>query len=248
MRPRSLTALLLPALLAGLAGCLEGDAPAAEATGQIDGAVVDHLLRPFANETVFLNQLGRTDQTSALGGFTFRDVPVGSYTLLAAHEGTQGVAVVVDVEQDRITKVILQLMPTPQQDPRILIMPQQSGFENFTWAHLECQSCARDVRLEPGERPAEVSLQWHWDSSTLGEHGDDEMLFEVVDEKGDLLFRQEASQSPFTATIDGADIPADARQLSIRAWFGPGFTPRANFHLDSYVTVYYGATSDQMFG
>jgi hypothetical protein len=226
---------------------LGGEGPLAVPTGQIDGAVVDQLLRPFANQTVYLSQLDRTDQTSALGGFTFRDVPVGSYTLLTAHDGTQGAAAVVDVEAGRISKVILQLMPTPTRDPHMAILPSRSGFEDSAWYGEECDSCAGAIDLQGDERPAEVVLEWQWDSSALGENGNDGMRFEVTDDQGDLLYRGNAAASPFSATVDGADIPASVRELHVQAWFGPAFVPRANFRMESYVTVYYGATSDDMF-
>jgi hypothetical protein len=244
MRTSALAALLLPALLAG---CLGGEGPLSVPTGQIDGAVVDHLLHPFANQTVYLSQLQRTDQTSPLGGFTFRDVPVGSYTLLTAHAGTQGAAALVEVEAGKVSKVILQLMPTPVRDPHMAIFPSRSGFEDLASYSQECKSCARIVELAGDERPAEVVFEWHWESSALGENGNDGMTFEVTDDQGDLLYRRDASASPFTATIDGADIPLAARELRVQAWFGPSFVPRANFHFDSYVTAYYGATSDEIF-
>ncbi|MFA5943464.1 MAG: carboxypeptidase-like regulatory domain-containing protein [Candidatus Thermoplasmatota archaeon] len=247
MRPPVVTALLLPALLAGMAGCLGDETPLAVPTGQIDGAVVDQLLRPFANQTVYLSPLGLTDATSPLGGFTFRGVPVGTYTLLTAHPGTQGSAAVVEVEAGRITKVILQLMPTPVRDPHVAVFPPHSGFEDLASPQTKCVSCAWTVPLAGDERPAEIVFDWHWETSPLGDHGNDGMLFEVMDDKGDLLFRRDAASSPFSATIDGADIPSDARELQVQVYFGPAFTPRANFRLESYVTAYYGATSDELF-
>lgn len=244
MRTSALAALLLPALLAG---CLGGEAPRAP-TGQIDGAVVDHLLHPFSDQAVYLSPLGLSDRTSQLGGFTFRNVPVGAYTLLTAHEGTQGAAAVVEVEEDRVSKVILQLLPTPVREPHMDILPSQRSVEEQALWSAECTSCARSVVLDGAERPAEVVLEFHWDSSLLGEHGDDAMRFQVVDDKGDLLYRGTTEDSPASVTVDGGDIPGDVRELRVQAWFGPGFTPRANFNLDSLVTIYYGATSDELFG
>lgn len=245
MRSFALAALLLPALLAG---CLGGEKAVPPPTGQIDGAVVDHLLHPFANQTVYLSQLGRTDQTSPLGGFTFRDVPVGTYTLLSAHEGTQGAAVAVEVHADRITKVILQLLPTPVRDPRMDILPSQTSVEKNAFWSQECTTCARTIRLDAPEHPAEVAFEFQWESSLLGEEGDDAMRFEVIDDRGDLLYRGTTAASPATVTIAGADIPPEARELLVHAWFGPGFTPRTEFHLHSMVTLYYGATSEELFG
>lgn len=244
MRGFAVAALVLPAVLAG---CLGEEAPPVP-TGQIDGAVVDHLLRPFADQTVYLTQLGRTDQTSRLGGFTFRDVPVGSYTLLSAHEGTQGAVAVVDVREDHITKVILQLLPTPQREPHMAFLPPHSSFENLTAWNQECKSCAWTIPLEGDERPAEVVIEWHWETSALAENGDDTLRFQVLDDRGNLLYRRQASSSPFAATIDGYDIPADAQELRVQVWFGAGFIPRANFRLESFVTFYYGATSAELFG
>lgn len=244
MRTSALTALLLPALMAG---CLGGEDPVVVLVGQIDGAVVDELLRPFANQTVYLTQLGRTDQTSPLGGFTFRDVPVGSYTLLAAHDGTQGAAVGITVEADRISKVILQLLPNPVREPHMSISPPHSAFENMSSWGAQCMSCSWTIALDGPERPAEAVFEFHWESSALGEQGDDRMKFVVMDDKGDLLYNRVADRSPFTATIDGADIPEDAGELRVRAYWGSGFTPRANFRLESYVTMYYGATSGELF-
>ncbi len=243
MRTSALAALLLPALMAG---CLGGSDPVPVPMGQIDGAVVDQLLRPFGNQTVYLSQLGRTDQTSPLGGFTFRDVPVGSYTLLAAHEGTQGAAVGITVEADRVSKVILQLLPTPVKDPHMAIFPSHSARENLTSWGAQCMDCSWTVVLGE-EPPAEAVFEFRWEESALGEQGDDRMKFVVVDDKGDLLYNRVADSSPFTATIDGADIPDDARELRVRAYWGSGFTPRANFRMESFVTFYYGATRSEMF-
>lgn len=244
MKTSALVALLLPALMAG---CLGGEEPVPVPMGQIDGAVVDQMLRPFANQTVYLSQLGRTDQTSPLGGFTFRDVPVGSYTLLAARDGTQGVAVGIAVEAGRVSKVILQLLPTPVAEPHMAIFPSHSASEDFTSWGAECLSCSWTVPLDGLERPAEAVFEFHWEASALGEQGDDRMRFRIMDDRGDLLYSRMADRSPFTATVDGADIPADAKELRVSAYWGPGFTPRANFQMDSFVTFYYGATSSEMF-
>src|ERR1041385_4375782 len=83
--------LALTLLLAPLAGCVgqAHDAAGAGPTGQLDGAVVARILHPFDGQAVYLVQLGWRDDTSPLGGFTFRDVPVGTYTVLASHDGVR---------------------------------------------------------------------------------------------------------------------------------------------------------------
>lgn len=238
------TAVLLLALPALLAGCLAGSAPPPEPTGQIDGAVVDQLLRPFSNQTVYLSPLGWRDSTSALGGFTFRHVPVGSYTLLTSREGTLGAGAVVTVEENRITKTILQLMPVHQKDPSMAIFPSHASYQDLAFANTECASCSWSVPLD-GERPAEAVLEAHWESGTLGH---DAIRFRVTDDRGHTLSDAVASEPPYTASIDGADIPADATALHVTATFGQDFLPRPQFRMDSTMTLYYGATREQLFG
>jgi hypothetical protein len=237
-------ALLVLALPALLAGCLAGAQPPAPPTGQIDGAVVDHLLRPFANQTVYLSPLGWRDSTSALGGFTFRDVPVGSYTLLTAHEGTLGAGASVTVEAGRITKAILQLLPVRTKDPSMAIFPSHAGYEDVAFAGMECASCSWTVPLD-GERPAEAVLEAHWDARQFGH---DALHFRIRDDRGHTLSDAVASEPPFLASVDGSDIPADATALQVTVSFGQDFLARPQFRMDSTMTLYYGATREQMFG
>lgn len=239
MQKVALLALVLPA---ALAGCLGGEAPDPIPTGQIDGAVVDQLLRPFANQTVYLSQLGVTDSTSRLGGFTFREVPVGTYTLLTVREGTRGAAAVVDVEEGRVTKVILQMLPIPKVEPSIAVLPHSSR-EDYAFPSSTCASCSWTVALDGA--PAEVVFEAYWDQTVLGRDG---MRFEVADDKGDVLYQSPVdSAGPVIISISGEDIPDDAGELVVRGVFGSDFTPRAGFRMESVLTVFYGATKDELF-
>jgi hypothetical protein len=237
----ALLALVLPAVLAG---CLAGASPPQVATGQIDGAVVDHLLRPFANQTVYVSQLGWRDSTSPLGGFTFRHIPVGSYTLLAAHEGTRGAVATVDVQENHITKVILQMMPVPELQPSMDMVPH-SARADFTQPGLACNECTWTVPVD-GFRLAEVTLESHWnEAAPLGR---DQMRFAVHDDRGDLLYvSSQPMSSPLYLSIAGADVPADAHTLTVTAWYSAQYTPQANFRMDSVMTFYHGATRSQLF-
>jgi hypothetical protein len=235
-----LVALVLPALAAG---CLGGEPGASVATGQIDGAVVDQLLRPYGNQTVYLSPLGWTDATSRLGGFTFRDVPVGTYTVLAAKDGTRGGAAVVDVEEGRITKTILQLLPFDVQPPYLDIVPH-SSFADTAFPGTVCADCAWEASLD--EHPEEVVFEARWEATTLGFDG---MRFQVTDDQGDVLYQSPVeTDGPVTISIAGADIPDDARTLRVTATFGSEFTPRANFRMESVLTLYHGATKAELFG
>lgn len=235
-----LVAMVLPALAAG---CLD-DGPAAPVpTGQIDGAVVDQLLRPFGNQTVYLSPLGRTDSTSRLGGFTFREVPVGTYTVLTALEGTRGAAAVVDVQEGRVTKTILQLLPVDVAPPYLDIVPH-SGFADRAFPGEVCGGCAWEVPLD--QHPEEVVFEARWDGTALGLDG---MRFQVTDDRGDVLYQSPVeTDGPVTISIAGADIPDDAGSLHVTASFGQEFTPRANFRMESVLTLYHGATKAELFG
>lgn len=239
--------VLLLAFPALLAGCLGGDADVAPAaTGQIDGAVVDQLLRPYANQTVHLVQLQRTDATSAFGGFTFREVPVGLYTVSTRLPTGETAAQLVDVEEDRVTRVILQLVPDPLPAPYFDAHAFTSLGER-PQAGAPCPSCEWSVPLD-ANRPAEVTLEAIWDGALLVGEERDHLDITVLDGRGFPLYEGRDLSSPFITSIDGADLHPDARELRVQVRYGPGFTPSAQeFRMHSVLTLYHGATKAQMF-
>lgn len=234
-----LAALALPAILAG---CLAGEPDAGAPMGQIDGAVVDHLLRPFANQSVLLVQQDRIDHTSRLGGFSFRGVPAGVYTV-ATNVGARSAAEVVEVDAGKITRVILQLHPV--QDPLPVIDGHAFQTESqIAQPNQECTVCSWSQALQQREAPAEVTLQGNWQTADLA--GKDTLQVRVTDQDGIPLYQGPMADMQ-TITIAGADIPAGARDLFVRAHFGSQFTPQVSFTMVSVMTVYYGATKDQIF-
>lgn len=245
----ALALLLLPALLAG---CFAGE-PAARPlpTGQIDGAVVDHLLTPFGNQTVTLVQLGRTDQTSALGGFTFRQVPPGFYTVTTTR-GEATDAQVVDVQAGRVSRLILQLLPIPQPEPFFEAYSFDSRGERPV-AGEACDTCEWALPLG-GDRPAEAILEALWHRPFLGDDGllgDEGALLDikVTDGRGFELYSGHDVASPFVLSIPGEDIHPDATELRIQVAFGRGFMPSAqDFTMRSAFTLYFGATKAEMYG
>lgn len=238
-------ALLVLLLPAALAGCLGGE-PAAPPlpTGQIDGAVVDHLLRPFANQSVELVQLQRFDATSQLGGFTFRQVPVGFYTLTTRLPDDRTATQVVDVQADKITRVILQLLPVPGPDIHLEARPFQSGSQIAT-AGAECTVCAWSHEVDDTEHPAEVVLRASWSEAGPEVAGSDDLHLLVSDGDGFPLFDGAISPDARIA-IPGTDLQPGTGALHVRVWFGPRFLPRAAFEMESILTLYYGATSDEL--
>jgi hypothetical protein len=240
----ALALLLLPALLAG---CLAGKpAPQAVPTGQIDGAVVDALLHPYGNQTVRLVQLGRTDQTSPLGGFTFRNVPPGFYTVTTSL-GDVSAAQVVDVEAGRITRVILQLIPTPAPEPYFQAYVYDSPGQSRA-AGTECTSCAWAVALSE-QRPAEVTLEAFWSEGPILGEERDHLHITVTDDRGFTLYEASDAASPFVASIAGADIHPEAQELRVQVEFGGHYMPSAQpFTMRSVMTLYHGATKAELFG
>lgn len=245
----ALALLMLPALLAG---CLAGQPPDPVPTGQIDGAVVDHLLRPFGNHTVRLVQLDRTDQTSALGGFTFREVPVGFYTLTTEGDGGRFATQVVDVQEGKVTRTILQLLPLPGPHVGILAF-QHESLADSSEAGGPCEPCGWRQAL-PDERPVEITLEAVWDKPLLNTsvpplgsgHGD--LTIRVKDDRGFELAALHDVASPAVVAIDGADLHPEARELVVEVEYGRQFLPDTDFTMRSVMTMYLGATKLDMLG
>lgn len=216
------------------------------ATGQIDGAVVGPLLHPFSNQAVHLVQADRVDYTSDLGGFTFRNVPVGFYTLTTRGPDGATAAQVVDVEAGRITRVILQLLPIPQKLPYFEALSFHS-FEERPQRGGVCEGCAWVVPLG-ADAPAEMTFEALWQPGPVLGPDRDRLDIVIRDDRGFPLFEGRALRSPVLVSIDGADVHPDARELHVEVAFGPDFLPRTAFTMDSVMTLYHGATKAQMFG
>lgn len=237
-------ALLLLALTALLAGCLAGEPAAPVPTGQIDGAVVDHLLRPYAAQEVRLLQLDRTDSTSPLGGFTFRQVPVGLYTVTTSSGGVSATQL-VDVTEGKISRVILQLVVPEPPGPYADNLAFTSKAQMATPGDV-CDACAWDQPLEGSELPVQIVLEAEWPglAAVAGER--DLLDIVVADQDGFPLYRDLVA-SPLNITLDGADLPPGTTALKVRATFGPEFTPQPAFQMDAVLRFYYGATREQLF-
>ncbi|MEA3143146.1 MAG: hypothetical protein QOG31_470 [Thermoplasmata archaeon] len=221
----------LPALAAFLlAGCFSA-APGAPpvATGRIDGAVVDGFLNPYAFQNVTLVNLGLVDQTSKLGGFTFRDVPAGTYTLVAQRPGTDGDVKVVEVRPDHITRVILQMLP--HRDP----LPFVSTLKNTARTDLampgaDCPDCAWGTFLL--EQPKEMVLQAAWDAAPVGGNS---LSLQLVTDDGTIL-GQASGESPLEIIVH-ENLPNQQR-VKVLVHFADDFTPRP-FQMASILALYY---------
>ncbi|HUR62366.1 MAG TPA: carboxypeptidase-like regulatory domain-containing protein [Candidatus Thermoplasmatota archaeon] len=223
---------VLPAFAAFLlAGCFTAatGTPAAAPTGQIDGAVVDGLLNPYPYQNVTLVNLGLTDQTSKLGGFTFRDVPPGTYTLVSQHPGTDGDIKVVEVRPHTVTRVILQLLV--HHDP----LPFVESLKNKLHTDLALEGpCACTWTKFVLQRPEEIVLLAQWDNLPVG--GND-VTVRLVGEEG-KVFGSATGASPLELVIQDG-LPSQEK-VSLAIEFPSGFTPRP-FDLSFVLDFYYGA-------
>jgi hypothetical protein len=223
----------MPALAAFLlAGCFTAatGTPAAVPGGRIDGAVVDGLLNPYAYQNVTLLNLGLTDQTSKLGGFTFRDVPPGTYTLVAQKPGTDGDVKVVEVHSGQITRVILQMLV--HRDP----LPFVESLKNKV--HADAAIPGRDCDCSWSkfvlEQPKEIVLLATWDTLPAG--GND-ITVRLMGEGG-KVFGSATGSSPLELVIhDG--LPSQEK-ASLAVTFASDFVPRP-FDMAFVLDFYYGA-------
>jgi hypothetical protein len=226
---RGVLAAVAAFLLAGCVGAAPGN-PAPE-TGRIDGAVVDGFLNPYAYQNVTLVNLGLVDQTSRLGGFTFRDVPPGTYTLLAQRPGTDGDVKVVEVRPGQITRVILQMLP--HRDP----LPFVDSFKNTARTDLavpgaDCPDCSWGKFVL--ERPEEIVLRAQWDTAPVGGN---RLTLQLATDDGRVL-GSATGESPLELAVRG-DLPSQER-VKVLVHFADDFTPRP-LQMASVLDLYYGA-------
>jgi hypothetical protein len=223
---------LLAALAAFLlAGCLTADpGHAAAPAGRIDGAVVDGYLNPYPYQNVTLVNLGLVDQTSKLGGFTFRDVPAGTYTLVSQKAGTDGDVKVVEVRPGAITRVILQMLP--HRDPLPFVEPHKLSniHTDLALPGTDCADCTRSVFVL--QQPKEMVLQAAWSGLPTG---DDTLTLSLTTEDGRTLGAA-TGPSPLEVAVHDA-LPAQQKVL-LHVHFGPQFTPQP-FQMDSVLSLYY---------
>lgn len=240
-------AFVLLALPALLAGCSAGE-PARESApaGQIDGAVLDNLLNPYADQTVTLVQLDRIDRTSVLGGFTFRGVPLGVYTLTTVLPDGQSDTEVVEVKEGEITRIILQVMPLAAPEPYFEAFSHMSDGEKPERGAV-CTSCEWAVPLG-SDRPMEVTLEALWDSGPILGDESDRLNIVVTDGRGFQLYAGYEVASPFLVSIAGEDIHPEATELRVTARFGREFLPSTqDFQMNTVLTLYHLATKEEMF-
>ena len=238
------------ALLASvaLAGCGAPDAPAVP-SGRIDGALVDHMLRPWPDAAVHLVELDVWTRTTELGGFSFMGVPPGLYTLEAS---------IVDIGMDRelviveddVTRVILQVFKLPDPEPYISQLTHPAHVQ-IAEPGERCEDCHWSA-LFKSEAPQAVTVLAMWDP-VLAPGFETHVILELTDQDGQRLLdpmdrRDETRQDELSVLcfrIPGADLPDSVRQVVMDVTFdADNPLPHIDFRIDTFLFIQYGPADD----
>jgi hypothetical protein len=228
-------AVALLAVAGVLAGCADPVLPP-QPVGRIDGAVLDEVMTPYANLTVHLLNLDRTDTTSAGGGFTFREVPPGTYTLAAQAPGTSADVEVVEVRAGEVTRIILQPLRQPSPEPFVTSLKSRAATD-LALPDSECTSCAWSSYV--AERPHEMAVRAAW--GQLGGR-QDELTLSVVGPAGNVI-ASATGTSPLDLLVPGDRLVEGSARYGYQVRFPAGFTPQP-FEMEMLVHLYYGAGRD----
>ncbi len=219
-----------------LAGCTatpiaDDVAPA----GRIDGAVIDPWLQPFGGLNVSIVELGRIDTTSAMGGFTFRNVPPGLYTLLAAPLDSDEDRRTIRVTASEVVRVILQ--PVPHEVPFARSAEfTHRGASDLLLPGAECIGCSWTTRLH--DQATALDAWIHWDAVRPEE---DRLRIEVRDNH-DALVAVTEGVSPLR--VHTTNLPPAGSGLTFHVQATPDWIPQA-LDLDTLIRIHYETISVQ---
>lgn len=240
--PRLLALLCVAPILAG---CLSANPAHHVASGRIDGALVDALLRPLGSTDVHLLELGRTDSTSRLGGFTFADLAPGNYTLEAQAAGYKGTVRQVQVLPAKATLVILQLLPVETPSGQVVTLGRNA---TVRFPRANDPPIALDA-IPLARAPDDISLVATWSGSLRTPH----VAIELDDSAGELLGWADSETGQARIHVNIGDLANGTRYLIPRVAFLPPTdgtppTPQPEVDVHVLVSLYYGTTHDKLLG
>jgi hypothetical protein len=104
---------------------------AGPSSGTVDGAVVDDETKPIAGVQVVLVEIADASvSTDAAGHFTFKQVPTGTYKIVAQRLGYESVAKRITVAVGNATTVTIVLRAIAVSDAYVQVIPYK-GFIGF---------------------------------------------------------------------------------------------------------------------
>lgn len=249
MRQLIVTGLLLAVALSGCIGGGPEPMPIGP-VGRIDGAAVDHILRPYANAEVRLVELERTTLTTALGGFTFMAVPVGIHTVEIVIDKVGIDRELVTVEEGEATKVILQIYNFPPPKPYVAKLVHQARVQLAQPDSL-CEPCHWSARVHETP-PVLAVVRAVWDP-TLAPGVETHIRVEATDDHGNALLvpltREDERPGPSGTVVLEGYIPGDrltsGERINVDVVFDErNEMPHVDFQLEAFMDLHYGLTEE----
>lgn len=247
MFSRVCTVLLLAV---AFAGCTSDAPDVVPVVGRIDGAVIDHMLGPFAEVDVHLIEEDRWTQTTELGGFSFLDVPPGIHTVEVVTPAGSDRELVI-VEDQQISRVILQIWDLPERQPYVSKLVHK-GAEQLAQPGTTCDDCRWPTRLRE-ERPVAVTFMAVWDPAVALDI-ETHLEITITDNHGNRLHRMlniaDEEDHPdggrmLRAMFAGDKIPDDAGQIVVDVRFSnDNAAPHVDFELETFLHLHYGMTEE----
>jgi hypothetical protein len=233
-----------------LAGCTSDPEPAPITVGRIDGAVIDHMLGPWAGVEVHLIEEDRWTTSTKLGGFSFLDVPPGIHTVEVDMDGGHDRELVI-VEALEISRVILQVWDLPEDQPYVSKLVHRAD-EQLAQPGTVCDDCRWATTLRE-TRPVAVTFMAVWDPTVAM---DMETHLEITLEDNDgrtlhapLTIADEdvhpSGARMLRAVIAGDKISEFASRIVVDVRFADdNEAPHIDFEMETFLHMHYGMTEE----
>jgi hypothetical protein len=229
-----------------LGGCTQAPEAVPAATGQIDGAALDQLVRPHVNASIRLAELDLQTNTNERGGFSFYALPAGYYTLhLDLGEGERDEEI-VSVRSASITRIILQTRVAEASSPYATLISDTQTIP-LAMPGESCEECTWRTDLRHSS-PTSVDLEVTWNPShpALGEMKTNLVVHLVRDDGTVLLGPLDAEDVVDTGGMAALRatlhvVPADTDRVQVLFAFAEtNVAPHPDFRVASTLVLHHG--------
>ncbi len=183
--------------------------------GHLAGVVVDEGIHPIEGALVRLPYIDLQDFADRNGGFSFTDLPIGSYLVKASAAGYDSAEALVEIKENEFTRVKFVLHAQPPAKPHVTVEPF-TGFSAASIPFLAVCDSRCDVPLRPDKpnlHALVVDLKMDHGSLT----GDDSFEWDLYDANGTFL-RSGSASSPGQVRFKGSDVQNWSTPLTMRVW------------------------------